>query len=248
MNTQSIEIVIAKYQEDVSWADSLNPLIKKTIYDKGDPKSDNALPNVGRESHTYLHHISSQYDNLSDLTIFSQGASHEDINPSRPDIFIHMINTLAGSLSLLLKKDGFYMDLAPAITTMSIEACWEMDSIYKNLGEFFNHLFGFIPEDKEYLCRAHAVFAVQKKNILKRPQSFYQQALDSLMHSSCPQEAHFMERLWKTILASPSCYDAAQKPGEWRTVSEVSGKIIKKPILLPYEEEIKKSLFITETS
>lgn len=110
MNTQSIELVIAKYQEDVSWADSLNPLIKKTIYDKGDSKSDNALPNVGRESHTYLHHIITQYDNLADLTIFSQGASHEDINPTRRDIFIHMINTLAGNLPALLKKDGFCID------------------------------------------------------------------------------------------------------------------------------------------
>ena len=31
------------------------------------------LPNVGRESHTYLTHIVTQYDDLSDYTIFFQG-------------------------------------------------------------------------------------------------------------------------------------------------------------------------------
>ncbi len=32
------------------------------------------LPNVGRETHTYLHHIVSRYDSLADWTVFSQAA------------------------------------------------------------------------------------------------------------------------------------------------------------------------------
>ena len=32
------------------------------------------LPNVGRESHTYLHHIVNNYDKLADWTVFSQAS------------------------------------------------------------------------------------------------------------------------------------------------------------------------------
>jgi len=34
-----------------------------------------ALPNVGREGHTYLHHIVNNYENLADWTVFSQAGA-----------------------------------------------------------------------------------------------------------------------------------------------------------------------------
>jgi hypothetical protein len=75
MNT---EIVIARYNENLNWIEQLDNNIKITIYNKG--KNDIkypfiTLPNVGRESHTYLYHIIKNYDNLADLTIFCQGDS-----------------------------------------------------------------------------------------------------------------------------------------------------------------------------
>ncbi|KAG1674943.1 hypothetical protein FOA52_014737 [Chlamydomonas sp. UWO 241] len=38
-----------------------------------------ALPNIGREAHTYLHHIVSRYADLADLTIFVQGDPYDHI-------------------------------------------------------------------------------------------------------------------------------------------------------------------------
>jgi hypothetical protein len=72
------EIVIARYNEDLSWLKKIPKTIKITIYNKG---LDNIeypsikLPNIGRESHTYLYHIINNYDNLADQTIFCQGDS-----------------------------------------------------------------------------------------------------------------------------------------------------------------------------
>ena len=69
------ELILARYNEDVSWIDKVD-VEKITIYNKGE---DNLkykyikLPNIGRESHTYLYHIIENYDNLTELTIFSQG-------------------------------------------------------------------------------------------------------------------------------------------------------------------------------
>jgi hypothetical protein len=72
----NVEIVIARYNEDISWINKIPSKTKITIYNKGidDIKYPSIkLPNVGRESHTYLTHIIDNYDNLADTTIFTQG-------------------------------------------------------------------------------------------------------------------------------------------------------------------------------
>jgi hypothetical protein len=78
------EIVIARYNEDLSWLKKIPKSIKITVYNKGlddiikipNVKYDIIkLPNVGRESHTYLYHIIHNYDNLAHKTIFCQGDS-----------------------------------------------------------------------------------------------------------------------------------------------------------------------------
>ena len=72
------EIVVARYNEDLLWLKDVPKDIKITIYNKG--KDDISypyisLPNIGRESHTYMYHIVNNYDNLADMTIFCQGES-----------------------------------------------------------------------------------------------------------------------------------------------------------------------------
>ena len=72
-NKKKYEIVIAKYNEDISWSYPYKHLT--TIYNKSDIKYPNSkkLSNVGRESHTYLYHIISNWDNLAEITLFTQG-------------------------------------------------------------------------------------------------------------------------------------------------------------------------------
>ena len=72
-NKKKTEIVVARYNEDLTW---LNPYLSiATIYNKGLEDIDNSINiiNVGRESHTYLYHIINNYENLADRTIFFQG-------------------------------------------------------------------------------------------------------------------------------------------------------------------------------
>ena len=72
MTNNKIEIVVARFNEDIEWTKDYNEYVK--IYNKGifNKKYEN-LPNIGRESHTYLHHIIGNYKNLSDFTLFVQG-------------------------------------------------------------------------------------------------------------------------------------------------------------------------------
>jgi hypothetical protein len=76
---EHVDIIISRYNEDFSHWYILKDYI--TIYNKGNDIPENLknifriinLPNVGRESHTYLYHIVSNYNNLADKTIFFQG-------------------------------------------------------------------------------------------------------------------------------------------------------------------------------
>jgi hypothetical protein len=68
------QIVVCRYNEDISWTDSLDNVI---IYNKGE-KIDSKhkvvnLPNLGMFHGSQLYHIIENYDNLADVTIFLQG-------------------------------------------------------------------------------------------------------------------------------------------------------------------------------
>ena len=71
-------IIISRYNEDLSWLDKYKEF-NLIIYNKGLNNIRNKfnnlikLPNVGRESHSWLFHIIKNYNNLSDVNIFLQG-------------------------------------------------------------------------------------------------------------------------------------------------------------------------------
>jgi len=69
-----MQVVVSRYDEDISWTEGLNVI----IYNKGDPLP-NTIPleNIGREAHTFLHHIITNYDSLSEYTCFLQGNPFE---------------------------------------------------------------------------------------------------------------------------------------------------------------------------
>ena len=77
LTKSDVEIVVAAYGEDINWLNKYSHLV--TIYQKKKDSNNTSsskvihLPNVGRESHTYLHHIVNEYHNLANLTVFIQG-------------------------------------------------------------------------------------------------------------------------------------------------------------------------------
>ena len=72
----STELVVARYDEDVEWCKPFNC----TVYNKGATIPLGrapgfrlvGLPNIGRESHTWLTHIVDQWTTLADNTVFMQ--------------------------------------------------------------------------------------------------------------------------------------------------------------------------------
>jgi hypothetical protein len=192
----TIKYIIARYQEDVSWANGVPNCI---IYNKSDSPPNTihpviSLPNVGREGHTYLHHIITNYDQLDDYTVFLQGTPWDhsphleqtltnleyEINHEKKDISFkyiseHFFNTTIKKEEYLLTSISYYILFGPIK--------------FKNM----------YPNDKSLLFGGGAQFIVSKNTILSRPKSFYEKMITLLDYDSNPVEGHAIERLWNTI-------------------------------------------------
>jgi len=81
-HASKVDVVVAHYDEDLTWLSSLAKDLHIHVYTKGPhlklnlPESSETsmqqLPNVGRESHTYLSHIVKNFEHLADWTVFTQ--------------------------------------------------------------------------------------------------------------------------------------------------------------------------------
>jgi hypothetical protein len=72
--------VIARYDEPIGWLADLGD-VRLTVYNKGPSPvelpqgpaaEERRAPNRGREGETYLRHILNHYDELAEVTVFSQ--------------------------------------------------------------------------------------------------------------------------------------------------------------------------------
>jgi len=89
-NPQEICIVVARFYESVEWLKAYADIA--IVYNKGSPIKESLkvdkLGNIGREGHTYLHHIITQYNSHTDYTIFL----HADPFPHNPTILYGIDN------------------------------------------------------------------------------------------------------------------------------------------------------------
>jgi len=209
-----LEIVVARYNEDLRWSNKYKEYL--TVYNKGDDEIEGSirLENIGREAHTYLHHIVNNYDNLADYTIFLQG---EPIVPHSPKLYGYLNYILYSNEEI---PDFFW------ISTRIVEGDFDYErepyhKIFPNIRYAFEKVFGEQPPENLMAFRfgAGAQFCLSRDQIRKRSKEFYQNILDIFEHNPekpdelalkllgnggqkldfCPQNpemAYQMERLW----------------------------------------------------
>ncbi|WP_246287987.1 DUF3431 domain-containing protein [Desulfolutivibrio sulfoxidireducens] len=200
-----IECVVARYTEDVSWTRALAcPVL---VYDKSGAPGPLALPNIGRETHTYLTHIVRRYPEFPDYTVFVQA----DPFPHLPEGMdaaglwerivqnVRLGVSFAGLAWFKLRCDrlGRPHDMAGS----EKEGKWAGLSRDIPVGDVYAALFpGPVPEI--FLTPAPAgLFMVARERILARPLGLYRAAL-ALVEAD-PEDArntgHAFERLWNVI-------------------------------------------------
>lgn len=171
-----MEIVVAKYNEDISWLDKVR-FTKKTVYNKGIDNVPHAinLPNIGRETQTYFHHIVENYNNLPTWTLFTQANPFDHVKDIES-----IINNLPMSLSeaKINVNDGAYFfsngHFRVPITSQSNGSPHHRPEL--EIDELYGLLFDKEPPT-EYTFTAGCIFLASKEIILKNSKEFYQKCL-----------------------------------------------------------------------
>jgi hypothetical protein len=187
------QLVVARFKENVNWLIESGLADNALIYNKGPVDFSTelkyvCLPNVGREAHTYLTHIITNYDKLADITYFTQGNPFdhspdfiEKVKAPPPKTFKH----LGIHLHRIYKR---YLDDRTMYDRHLLGVATGL-SLLETLPEEFNFAAG-------------AIIAVPKPVILSRSKEFYEQALSFFYEwNERDDPGHAFERLWEFIFA-----------------------------------------------
>ena len=186
----TIELVVARYLEDLSWLNNIPPQISPRIYDKSPTGN---LPNVGREAHTYLHHIVENYDNLPDLTIFAQGKPFDHAFD-----FHKTLRALAATPDVAAFRWLGHIIDTDDCNGARLFATWSKNNGDERLdmNGFHRALFdGDGPAT--YTFRLGAQFIASRDLIRARPLEFWRRALQISL--DFPDAAHCYERSWDRV-------------------------------------------------
>jgi hypothetical protein len=205
---QEKEIVVAKYQEDTSWVENLP--YKVTVYDKSGGVTGNAvkLPNVGREAHTYAEHVARRYDDLADVTVFTQGRPHDHVPNFTSDVQEPVVRfTAYGQHTLESFATG--------------------DSCHPGLplADLFCDLTRRCMPPK-VTFKPGAIFAATRDTLRQYPQAWWRRLADKLADPETQSWAPWtMERLWKELLVGARMPHFYQSLAGWMDYEDLYARV-----------------------
>ena len=242
LTRDEMQLVIAQYDEDISWSEKGYCGVR-CVYTKGyqgKPYGNEmalkrtsapaptavdtykTLPNVGRESHTFLTHVLDNYYNLPRYVVFAQGGLSNDHAWTRrdygADMYLNMYEEARSSPSgcsvapLLVDPDDPEMgdwnwDFSPHVVENTptykgenaSKARVVARSSANNFGQWFRGVAKLQPSpDGRLRIYPGAEFSVSRERILSRPRGWYQKLREQVMLPA-PMEGHYIERSWYYI-------------------------------------------------
>lgn len=206
---KTIRVVVAKYKEDIAWVEKLG--FPATIYDKSGDKpgvhGEHALPNNGRESHTYLHHILERYPDFEDYTVFLQGDPFKHLAEGADAGYLRDLITQKVRKGVQFSGLAWYrlscdrLGRPHHMRDADKKGRWKGWGKDIPVGEVFEKLFP-VPAPEKFMASAPAgLFLVSRERILTRPLSFYEGAMDLVLDDPEDENntGHALERLWQVI-------------------------------------------------
>lgn len=202
MSCNSIEVVVAHFNENITWLDSVKDVCR--VYDKHESnlhddsyKTRCPLNNIGREADTYLKYLVRTYPYVPDVTIFTQANINDHVKST--DAFCKFVRDIANE-EATLDEDGF-----KGLNEMRGNGGWGKFKNFSDpthyglqIKEYWDDIYDVQPVDNEIKCNYCGIFAVSKKNILFHSYDFYEHIHDKNEkdHIYGP---YVLERLWATI-------------------------------------------------
>jgi len=211
-----IEIVIARYNEDLEWLLNKKFLNYKIIvYNKGKNNNYIKLPNmksininnVGRCDHTYLYHIIKNYNNLANITIFLPGSCDIHYKIYKMNLLLKKINETNSAVFLYENKlNNVQLEL------YNFEIKSYVASYIKNKlenPELILELSHIRPYGKWYASKFnniiinhvsyYGIFSIAKQDIIYHTKFYYENLIKELNNSSNPEVGHYFERSWEAV-------------------------------------------------
>jgi len=203
-----LELVISRYNEDLTWLRDLPGTqsdVCAKVYNKGHPLPPTfvgvtELPNVGREAHTYLHHIIENYETLADYTVFLQGRPFDHC----PDL-MERLHRYEEQLRFGLVPLEDFIPLGHHCTCDAIG----MPQHQLPIAQTYRILFNELNTPHSFTFVVGAQFVVSRKAIQSRSHLFYRRAIEMVnkdrgatingRNDGLTWGAHIMERMWRYV-------------------------------------------------
>lgn len=216
-NSNDIIIVISRYNEDLEWLKE-DPYNKYhvIVYNKGNndnfyksPKIKKIinLENVGREGHTYLYHIVTNYHNLNNITIFLPGSANL---PNKKDY------TFSTIFEMEKQNKAVFLTSHLDDDVKNIFYGWEIDdwestnennktlnlgnqlklSETRPLGAWYDKNFNDLRVTQ---TSNWGIFTMSKDDIIKNDLKHYIKFLTQIDDHHNPEVGHYIERCWYSI-------------------------------------------------
>jgi hypothetical protein len=217
--TDDVELVISRYNENLEWLkDEPYNKYKVIIYNKGPNedfyKSPNIreiiqLENLGREGHTYLHHIINNYNNLASLTVFLPGSlqlKHKNNNAKLifqkiPNSNTSILNCFYADNTIYSKDKDFKIDYyvgSDDKNKLLVKDGTLEESEYRPFGKWFIHHFGEESKDKFKCSTRFGILSISKEDIHKNTVDYYKKFYEEMKFPN-PEVGHYIERSWAPI-------------------------------------------------
>ena len=205
------KIIIARFNEDLNWVEKLNLSSEIIIYNKGkeiqssNKYTVNNLPNIGRESQTWLHHIYENYNDLNKYNIFLQGRIDDLGCMAYRDLDNYIIDlnqqcfavSRFGLLSPFHWKDNLNIE-----KDIRYSKAWENNDISRSTYGFRKYAKNFLKEIPLIVATSYGgCFGVTRDAIRTHKREFYLSLLNTVNKHKNPIESHYLERLWCYIFS-----------------------------------------------
>lgn len=192
----SVDIVVARFDENIEWLKDLSKY-NVLIYDKHPTKpvatACERLPNVGREGHTYLHHILKNYERLADITVFLQGCILDHMTGNRhPAGFVEEL--ISEAISRGYSSPRWALPADPNFRHTSYFGK-QLVPTNETFGQWFRKFIcPEFPRDRIMFYK-NGLFAVHKSVILSQTPAHYSKIKNQLLDED-GEAGHFLERSW----------------------------------------------------
>lgn len=237
---KTMEIVVSRYNETLEWTKEYPyNQYRYIVYNKGDndvfekSRVDRVirLPNVGREHHTYFHHIVENYGRMAEIVVFFPGSLEDPYKRRISRDMLENIERYNNAYVILYNvpylnwihynyKQEVYVSSNDANVMTSSNRVQPSD--VRPFGEWYKHYIG--RGDVHYQTM-RGLFCASRADIEQHPRSYYEGFKRMLGVGSNPETGFYCEFAMESIIGPLRHTNREVRPG-WMVLTALTPRLL----------------------